>query len=322
MQRVLSALLLVSVCLFVTSGLLYALMPEADIIESVARVAPPFVTPNGGAEVGLPFGSAFDRTPLYVPPPEFFLHSKGPIFWSLQALVWFSAIIYLLRILGILKRAVPEIPAAPAMPEEPLDWFVADDPRERTLPPGRERTLTAGLVPPDFDPTENAAQPLAAPPAPKIEILAVAIGLLTAAIWPWVFENRPVNGFLLAALMLSAMLVGAMMRGSLGGGYRPSTSLGVLAGWALLATCAAFASLLERSLGTSDTLATLVSLMILAVAAANIQLHLGSPFGFSVTVIWGMLGLIVATISTDASVATAAALSITFVGVALVRVSS
>lgn len=332
MRRLLSALLFVSVCLFIASGLLYALAPKAVVLETVGQIAPPFVTPNSIETQTQPFGnSAVMPTPAPpgVPPPEFFLHSKGPIFWGLQILVWFASFVYLLRILGILRRDVPEIPAAPPSDEALLDWFVADDPRERSPAPLRDRTLTEGLLippPPDInaalDGDNTPPEPVPAPPAPILEILGVTIGLLTAAIFPWIFETQPVNGFLLATLMLSAMLAAALTRGCLGQNHRSSTSLGILAGWAMLATCAAFASLLERSLGTSDTLAALVSLLILAVAAANIQLHLGSPFGFSVTVIWGMLGLIVATIGTDASVATAAALSITFVGVALVRVST
>lgn len=329
MQRLPPAFLFVSVCLFVASGVLFALAPHGSMIETVARIVPPFVTLPELAEVAQPFANDIAPQQEYIPPPEFFLHSKGPLFWGLQILVWFSAVVYLLRILGLLKRDIPEIPPAPRGEELALDWFLADDPRERTFSPRRDRTWTGSLLaplPPDIDtPDSGHAAPEPPPqplPAPTAEIVFIAIGLLAAAVWPWIFEARPAAGFLLASLTLTGILAGAMLRGWLGERYRPSSSLGILAGWAVLATCAAFASLLERSLGTSDTLAALVSLLILAVAAANIQLHLGSPFGFSVTVIWGLLGLIVATIGSDATVATAAALSITFVGVALVRVSS
>ncbi|MFD2843209.1 hypothetical protein [Paracoccus cavernae] len=74
----------------------------------------------------------------------------------MQILVWFASFVYLLRILGILRRDVPEIPAAPPSDEELLDWFVADDPRERSPAPLRDRTLTEGLLIP---PPPTSMQP-------------------------------------------------------------------------------------------------------------------------------------------------------------------
>ncbi|WP_148292628.1 hypothetical protein [Paracoccus aminophilus] len=252
---------------------------------------------------------------------ELFLKPRGPIFWSFALVAWAAALAYFLHFGGWISRPAPQASDAAARRDWPDEDWIRTDPPERTALGDH-----IGFAQID-DEASMAARRVSAPHSSEqdvrpLESWSLLIGLAAAAVWPWVFPGHAVVGFLLAALMLATLLGAALARPSGPVPARTSTTLGILAGWAMVMTCAAFATLLERDLGTSGTLSALVALLICAVASANIQLHLGSPFGFSATVIWGLFGIALATMETDATIATAAALAITFVGVALVRVST
>lgn len=336
MRQIVLALLCVCVCLFIASGVIYAVWPGVDQLN----------------HLGLGLVQASDPTtvfselgdlPAHPELSELFLRPSSLLFWALQILIWICAALYLLRTMGLISRTPLAAEPSPHRPGDEddllLDWIEAEDsqaaahhPTPRlvfpTAPPPVQAPAPAKQSP-DQSPAQQALlseqaslRTHSGSAAPLREIIALSVGLLAAAVWPWIFAGHPIRGFVLAAIMLAMILGAAMARCSFALPYRSSTSLGVLAGWATLVTCAAFASLLERHLGISSTLSALVALMICAIAAANIQLHLGSPFGFSVTVIWGLLGLVIATMGSDATIATAAALSITFVGFAVVRVTT
>lgn len=229
-----------------------------------------------------------------------FLHPRGPVFWLMAVTIWASALAYLARAFGVLIRQ-----------PRPEDLISPED---------REWENAIRAVTPFSE--QNTADLPVADRGSVFETLVLSLGLGIAALWPWVIEQDLVLGFLLSAAMLVAILSAALARGSGATRYRTSTTLGVLAGWAVVVTCAAFATLLEQNLGTSPTLSALVALLICSIAAANIQLHLGSPFGFSLTVMWGLFGIALATMAADAAIATATVLAMAFVGVALVRVST
>lgn len=213
-----------------------------------------------------------------------FVDPEGPILILLLTFVWLAAIGYLLRVSGLLARVLEA-------PGKGQKWsYVLDR--------------------------------LALAEAP-----ALMIGLLAAAIWPWVPPEKALLRFIVA-VVLSAGVMGAawlrlrQIRQSKTRGLSASTSLGMLAGWATLLLCMSFAALLDAKLGTSQTMSTLIALLICAVLTVWFQLQIGSAFAYSLTVNWGLLGVAVAMMSGNVTIATATALAMTVVGVALVRVTT
>ncbi len=304
-------------CLFILSGLSYALFSDDPrfFSESQMRAQQDAQSQldRQGAEnlFASDFGNANLGEVAEKPLSEMFLNPPGPLFWALAIAVWLSAATYVLRLTGWLRPMPRAAEPKPPLPEsadrdELLNWFDAGDVDEAALAP-------AAVIAPE-QPRPSPAQP--------IEVAALVIGLGSATIWPWIFPIHPVAGFLMAALMLAAILCAAMTRPSRPEGLPVSMTLGILAGWATLVTCALFATFLERKLGASGTLSALIALLICAIAAANIQLHLGSPFSYSATVMWGLFGMAMASISSDSTIATAAVLAIAFVAVAVIRVTT
>ncbi|GEM_PF-5506639 len=323
-------------CLFILSSLCYALLSDDPRFLTQQEMQMP--TPSGET---VPFSDlslhpsssysayepgGFDSAPITrVPLSELFLNPPGPLFWALLITVWLAAAVYVLQLAGGSDHAAGSyarpLPASPAprdtasksltlmaeAQDNLLNWVDANPETN----PGASTQYQAAVI---------APRPKIAPP--PLEVAALIAGLALATVWPWIFPLRPMLGFVLAALMLAMILAAAMIRPSSQKTQPVSMTLGILAGWATLVTCAVFATLLERNLGTSATLSGLVALLICAIAAANIQLHLGSPFSYSVTVMWGLLGMAMASISSDAAVATAAVLAITYVGVAVIRVTT
>lgn len=169
-----------------------------------------------------------------------------------------------------------------------------------------------------FGPSRDAV----ARPVATTEALGVSIGLVAAAMAPWALRHSSFWGFGLAAISFAAILFAALNRRFAGSSPGSSMSLGVLAAGATLLLCSAFAAMVEQGLPVSSTIATLLAILSCAFIATKVQLSLGSPIAYSVTIIWALLGLLVATINVNPMVATAAVLAIAFVGVALVRVAS
>lgn len=157
--------------------------------------------------------------------------------------------------------------------------------------------------------------------APMEPPLLIA-GLIAGALWPWIGAERPVLGFLVAALMFVGMTGAALSRLGGGKGMAPSTSLGMLAGWATIEISAALATLLYQTLGIPQTAAALLALLVCAMAAVWTQLKIGAPFAYSLTVTWGLLGIAIATMADNITIASATAIAMTVVGLALVRVTT
>lgn len=202
------------------------------------------------------------------------------------------------------------------IPEGPVEWSVLILVWIATLTYTMRR---AGVL---HKPAEGRTfEALAAPPTNTGEAIAMPIAFLAGALWPWVIRTNPLIGFLLTVVMLVAMLSAAMTRlGARRTG--PSTSLGILAGWATVVTCAAFAYVIEKNLGSPQLLAASVALAICAFTALKVQLHMGSACAYSGAVILGLLGLAMAAMGSNALIALATVLALTVVGLALVRVAS
>lgn len=148
------------------------------------------------------------------------------------------------------------------------------------------------------------------------------LSLLAAAAWPWVTEVAPVAGFLLA-LAMAAGAIGAALRGDRdGAGTRHRLTVGLYAGWALTAMFAAFGGLLSQQLGVSSSLSSLVAIVLLAGAAIEAQLRLGAVIGFTIAVVWALIGVAAGAMQHDATVATAAVIAIAAMTTVLVRVTT
>lgn len=148
------------------------------------------------------------------------------------------------------------------------------------------------------------------------------LSLLAGAAWPWVTQVAPVAGFLLAVAM-AAGAIGAALRGDRdGAGTRHRLSVGLYAGWAVTAMFAAFAGLLTDQLGVSSSLSSLVAIGLLAVTAVEAQLRLGAVIGFTIAVVWALIGVAADSMQQDATVATAAVVAIAAMSTVLVRVTT
>lgn len=148
------------------------------------------------------------------------------------------------------------------------------------------------------------------------------LSLLAAAAWPWVTEVAPVAGFLLA-LAMAAGAIGAALRGDRdGAGTRHRLTVGLYAGWAVAAMFTAFAGLLTHQLGVSHSLSSLVAIVLLAATAVEAQLRLGAVIGFTIAVVWALIGVAANAMQQDATVATAAVIAIAAMSTVLVRVTT
>lgn len=148
------------------------------------------------------------------------------------------------------------------------------------------------------------------------------LSLLAAAAWPWATEAAPVAGFLLA-LAMAAGALGAVLRGDRDGvATRHRLSVGLYAGWAVAAMFAAFAALLTHRLGVSSSLSSLVAIVLLAATAVEAQLRLGAAIGFTVAVVWALIGVAADAMQQDVTVATAAVVAIAAMSTVLVRVTT
>lgn len=148
------------------------------------------------------------------------------------------------------------------------------------------------------------------------------LSLMAAAAWPWVTEVAPVAGFLLAVAMAAGALGAALIGDRDGAGTRHRLTVGLYAGWAVTAMFAAFAGLLSQRLGVSTSLASLIAILLLAATAIEAQLRLGAVIGFTIAVVWALIGVAADAMQQNATVATAAVIAIASMTVVLVRVTT
>ncbi len=148
------------------------------------------------------------------------------------------------------------------------------------------------------------------------------LGLLAGALWPWLLGGWPLTAFLLSALMLACFLAAALRGVREGGQVQRSSSLGFVAGWGLLVCFAAFTALLRDRLGLPQEVAAVIAMLIGAVAAVSVQLRMPKRIGFSVALIWGLIGIAASTVTTDTAIATVTVIAIAIIAVALVRVTT
>ncbi|CAM3259921.1 hypothetical protein SAMN04488021_14135 [Paracoccus aminovorans] len=148
------------------------------------------------------------------------------------------------------------------------------------------------------------------------------VSLLVGALWPWLLSPYPLISFLLSTVTLAGTLAAALRGVRVGPVVQRSSTLGFVAGWALLVSFALFTGLLEQRLGVPQTSAALIALLIGAVAAVGVQLRMPKRIGFSVALIWGLIGIAAGTVTTDATIATATVVAIAIIAVALVRVTT
>ncbi|QFQ86284.1 hypothetical protein F8A10_01900 [Paracoccus kondratievae] len=146
------------------------------------------------------------------------------------------------------------------------------------------------------------------------------LGLVLGAIWPWLLPGQPVVALVLAAAMLTAFLAAAMRGVRSGDEVLHSSTLGFIAGWGMLISFAVLAGLLRDELGIPQEIAAVITMLIGSVAAVSVQLRLGRRTGFSLALLWGLICLAGATVTTDAVIATMAVISIAIIAVAMVRV--
>ncbi|MDF3607773.1 hypothetical protein PE067_17475 [Paracoccus sp. DMF-8] len=213
-----------------------------------------------------------------------FVDPQGPVLILLLTCVWLAAFGYLLRVSGLLNRL--------------LD--------------GRKNRRRWSHV---LDRIAIGESP------------ALMTGLIAGAIWPWVPPDKAILRFVVAAFLFAGMMGAAglrlrRLRQPRGRDLSASTSLGMMAGWATLVLCMSFGALLDAELGMSQTMSTLIALLICAVLTVWFQLQIGAPFAYSLTVNWGLLGIAIAMMSGNVTIATATAIAMTVVGVALVRVTT
>ena len=123
-------------------------------------------------------------------------------------------------------------------------------------------------------------------------------------------------------MTLAGLLRAAMQQQRQGSEVGRSSALGFAAGWALLVWLSMLAALLQDGLGLSQPASAVIAIMIGAIAAVSLQLRLGRRIGFSVALIWGLIGVAAATVTTDATIATVTVLAIAIIAVALVRVTT
>lgn len=225
-----------------------------------------------------------------------FLHPRDPGMLALLVMVWAGLGYHLLRLWLELRRIARARRAAV---------------QGRALAP----QLAGPPVPGDLLRQHDRDNSLA-------EHGPLVLGLLAGAAAPWLLAPAPGAGLLLSALMLAGCL-GAALRGIRQGAVvKRSSTLGFIAGWALLVCLTVFAGLLQQRLGVPQKLAVSLAMLIGAVAAVKVQLRMPRRTGFSVALIWGLIGIAASTVSTDATIATATVVAIAIIAVALVRATT
>lgn len=157
-------------------------------------------------------------------------------------------------------------------------------------------------------------------PAPAL----VIVGLMAAAVWPWLMPRWPIAGYAVAVLMFLAIMGAAELRYAAGvkTGKPRSVSWGILAGWVTVTFSMALASMLDDSLTLDQGEPGLLALVACALITLWVQLRLEWPVVYSATVMLGLAGLALAAVDFSFPLASAAAIALTFVTLSLVRVTT
>lgn len=226
-----------------------------------------------------------------------FLHPRDPGMGALLLTLWLALFYHLLRLWLEIRRMAQAVRAA-AVRGQALAPDLAGPPAPRDLLRQHRR---------DNSLAEHG--PL---------ILALSVG----AVWPWLLVHHPLTGFMLSAVTLAGALAAALRGLRLGAVVKLSSTLGFVAGWALLACLTVFAGLLQQRLAVPQTMAVGIAMLIGAVAAVSVQLRMPRRIGFSVALIWGLIGIAGSTVTTNATIATATVVAIAIIAVALVRVTT
>lgn len=280
-------MLILAVLVFIASTLLYALLPG----RGVAALAP-----VPGQDLALsPWQGLSGPAAGPVDLAALFLRPRGPVMAGLLGMTWAALAYHAVR-RWVEGRRIGLARAA-ALDEG------------RDLPPQSAGPPAPGHLLRLHEHDDSLAEH-----APLI------IGLPAGAACPWLLHSHPVIAFLLAAGMLAGLLTAALRGMRIGQLAQPSSSLGFVAGWGLLVGFAVFTGLLQDRLGVPQEVAAATAMLVGAVAAVSVQLRLGRRIGFSVALIWGLIGIAAGTVATDAAIATMTVIAIAIIVVALVRV--
>lgn len=242
-------------------------------------------------------GAGLAVEPVAVDLAWLFLHPRDLGMAALLATVWLALGYHLLRLWLEIRRIARAARAAAV--------------RGRALAPD----LAGPPVPDDLLRQHRRDNSLA-------EHGPLILALLVGAVWPWLLVQHPVAGFVLSAVTLAGTLAAALRGVRLSAVVKRSSTLGFVAGWALLACLTVFAGLLQQRLGVPQTMAVGMAMLIGAVAAVSVQLRMPRRIGFSVALIWGLIGIAASTVTTNATIATATVVAIAIIAVALVRVTT
>lgn len=160
------------------------------------------------------------------------------------------------------------------------------------------------------------------------DLAPMTVALAAGAALPIAWQQGAVSGFAAALVMMLGAMI-AMVRGYLqranGTGrlhvIRLNT-VGLFAGWALIAGFAGFSDLLTVHLDLMQDLAVIVALVLAVGTAMAVQSHIGGAPSFSVAVIWALLGLAAAGLQTGSVLAPVAVLGIAAMTLVLVRAAT
>ena len=168
--------------------------------------------------------------------------------------------------------------------------------------------------------------PGAAPQPP-----AITLGLVLAALWPWVIGPAPLSGLVLGIGACVALAVGLARLGGAATtdnatGDVPPPAPGALAlafvlGWLVMAAANAL-GMVVFDLGVGLERAILLGLLVSALAGAWLQLRLPRLVTFSAAVIWAMIGIAAVAAGSSITIATACVLGMSALAVILVRTAT
>ncbi len=293
---------ILAVAIFIASGLGFALTPEplavagypetaaaAEMAALTSLSAPGLPTVPGPADYGVDLASLF-------------LRPEHGMLWLLLLCVWGALMIHAWQVLGSELRARRAAVAASGV--SPAQTPVA-----------RPSVVEGPPTPGEFArQVERENKPA--------EHAALTLALILGAAWPWVSRDYPVTGFMLAAAMFALSLTAALRGQQVGGAIRRLPTVGLFAGWATAVTYAAFATLVNGHLGIPPVAATAIAMLLCAGAGIVVQLRLGGSVSYSIAIIWSLVGMAMATMSSDPTIATVAILGIAAMAIVLVRAAS
>ena len=297
MERISAIFASLAVMLFIISSLMFAVSPQtAPMALPMTAASTQLAAMTSLVMPGLTDAPAVGTLDLH----SLFLRPDNAILWILLIAVWVALAAHALGVLQR-QRLTDRAGAAAERARPVASGLAADEPG----PPTAHEIAAQHRV--DNAPSEHAPLTLA---------------LIIGAIWPWIIRDHPALGFVMAMAMLSLALTSAIRGQRDGNLIRRVQSVGMFTGWATAVTYAAFATLLNNHLGISAVAATVAAMLLCAVAGVTIQLRLSGIFSYSVAIIWSLVGLALATMSSDATIAMVAIIGISAMAIVLVRAAS